>query len=98
MQKRISWWAAILIICLAVPCAVSSACASDPYEQRCGELLRKAQTLRQDLKTVDIVLGSAIDAGTLDRIRSYKLTRSALRKQLESVLKALRVNECTMNR
>jgi len=62
--------------------------------KKCSELVRMAQNCQEDLKTVDTVLGSAIDAGTMDRIKNYKLKRSVVRKQLESVLKAIEIKGC----
>jgi len=63
--------------------------------KKCSELVRMAQNCQEDLKTVDTVLGSAIDAGTIDRIKNYKLKKSVVRKQLESVLKAIEIKGCT---
>jgi hypothetical protein len=60
----------------------------------CAELVRMAQSYQQDLKTVDTVLGSAIDAGNLDRIRSYKLRKATVKRQLKSVLRTIDLKNC----
>jgi hypothetical protein len=86
-----------LIAGLALQLATSAALA-DTSDRDCSDLIRKAQSLRQDLKTVNIVLGSAIDAGGLDRIKSYKLKKRALNKELQSVMKSIRTNECVLDR
>lgn len=66
--------------------------------KRCSELVRMAEDYQQDMKTVDTVLGSAIDAGTMDRIKNYKLKKSVVRKQLEAVLKAIEIKGCALTR
>jgi hypothetical protein len=76
----------------------SAAFAEDCAAKTCSELLRMAQAYQQDLKTVDIVLGSAVDAGNLDRIRTYRLRKNAIRKELQSVLRALSVKDCVSGR
>ncbi len=68
--------------------------AEELVVKSCAELINMATTLRDDLKTVDTVLGYAIDAGNLERIRNYKLKRAAAKKSLESVLKAIEIKEC----
>ncbi len=60
----------------------------------CPELMRMAEQYHEDLRTVDMVLGSAIDSGTMDRIKSYKLRKSAVRQQLDDVVKALEIKGC----
>ena len=72
--------------------------AQDLLETKCGELMRMAETYQQDLKAVDTVLGSAIDGGDMDRIRSYKLKKGVVRKQLDSVMQALDLKGCTKGR
>jgi hypothetical protein len=82
------------VACLCVA-ALSGPCAADELITKpCSELMSMAENYRQDLKTVDTMLNAAIDAGTMDRIRNYKMKRAAARKQLESVLKALDLKEC----
>ncbi len=93
----------LLIVSLAIAagalCAVSTpADAEDLLAKSCSQLMRRAQTYQQDLKTVDTVLGSAIDAGSLERIRSYKLRRGAVKAELKAVLRALDVKGCVASR
>ena len=72
--------------------------AQDLAPKDCSELVRLAQTYEEDLKTVDTVLGSAIDAGNLDRIKSYRLKRAEVKKKLASVLRVIELKECTAPR
>jgi hypothetical protein len=97
MKRHSLPWMIALIAGLALQLATSAALA-DTSDRDCSDLIRKAQSLRQDLKTVNIVLGSAIDAGGLDRIKSYKLKKRALNKELQSVMKSIRTNECVLDR
>ncbi|MFH1112827.1 MAG: hypothetical protein V1792_02805, partial [Pseudomonadota bacterium] len=64
----------------------------------CAELVRMAESYQQDLKTVDTVLGSAIDAGNMDRIQSYQLKKDAVKSQLKSVLRTIDLKECRDSR
>ena len=68
--------------------------AQDLLAYKCEELVRMADTFQQDLKTVDTVLGSAIDGGDMDRIKSYKLRKGIVKKQLDSVLHAVELKGC----
>ncbi len=81
------------IACLAL-FTVGPAAAEDLIVKDCQELMRMAKNYQQDLKTVDTVLGSAIDAGGIDRIKNYQLKKNAVKKQLESVLRAIDLKGC----
>ncbi len=72
--------------------------AQDLLANKCEELMRMADTYQQDLKAVDTVLGSALDGGDMDRIRSYKLKKGVVKKQLESVLRAIDLKGCARAR
>jgi hypothetical protein len=98
MRHRASRVGIVLIGCVTLIMIASAAFAEDLGAKSCSELLRMAQAYQQDLKTVDIVLGSAIDAGNLDRVRSYKLRKNAVRRDLEAVLRALSAKECISSR
>jgi hypothetical protein len=98
MRHRAFRLGIILIGCLTVILIASTPFAADLGAKSCSELLRMAQGFQQDLKTVDIVLGSAIDAGNLDRVRSYKLRKNAVRRELQAVLRALSAKECVNGR
>jgi hypothetical protein len=74
------------------------AIAQDLLANKCEELVRMADTYQQDFKTVDTVLGSAIDSGDMDRIRSYKLKKGMVKKQLDSVLQAIDLKGCARAR
>jgi hypothetical protein len=98
MRYRASRVGMILIGCVMLMVIASAAFAEDYGTKSCSELLRMAQAYQQDLKTVDIVLGSAVDAGNLDRIRSYRLRKNAVRQDLQAVLRALSVKQCVSGR
>jgi len=87
-------WRLIIAVVLATLFICGPSFAEELVVKKCSELVRMAQNCQEDLKTVDTVLGSAIDAGTMDRIKNYKLKRSVVRKQLESVLKAIEIKGC----
>jgi hypothetical protein len=77
---------------------VAPSFAEDLAAKSCAELVRMAQSFQQDLQTVDTVLGSAIDAGNMDRIRSYKLRKAAVNRQIKSVLRTIELKDCTVQR
>lgn len=74
--------------------AASTALAEELVVKSCGELLRMADSCRDDLNTADTVLGSAIDMGTVEMIRNYKLKKQAAKQQLEALTKALELKGC----
>ena len=81
--------AAALVVLPATP-----GFTDDFVVQSCTELLRMADACRDDIKTADIILGSAIDSGDMTRVRAYKLKKSAAKQSLTSVLKALELKGC----
>jgi hypothetical protein len=87
-----------IIVVLVFAGTASFATAQDYFVKNCDELMRIATSYQQDLRTVETVLGSAIDAGTMDRIKSYQLKRGALRKELESVMRAIDLKGCVRGR
>ncbi|HMK36318.1 MAG TPA: hypothetical protein VK463_14685 [Desulfomonilaceae bacterium] len=97
MQLRVTCM--IIIGVLVLPFALGGpALAEDLLLKSCQELVRLAQNYQTDLKTVDTVLGSAIEAGNMDRIRNYQLKKNAVRKQLDSVLRAVDLRGCVIQR
>lgn len=80
---------------LGAPLAVP---AEELIIKSCTELMRLAEACRDDLRAVNIVLGSAVDAGDLDRIRNYKIRRDAAKRQLEQVVKVLELKGCAIGR
>lgn len=80
-----------VVLIAVVPCV-----AGELATKSCAELVRMAHSYQQDLATVDTVLGSAIDAGTMDRIRAYKLRKAAVKRQLKSVLRVIKLKDCTV--
>jgi hypothetical protein len=93
-MRRMSGYCFVLV-CLLV--MASTPCHSEELVVKsCSELLRMAQNYQEDLKTVETMLGSALDAGSgsMDRIKNYKLRKGAVKQQLESVMKAIDARGC----
>jgi hypothetical protein len=87
-----------VILALAVLVLIawaSGAPAAELVTKSCTELIAIADGYQQDLKTVDLMLASAIDAGELDRIKTYRLKKNALKKKLDAVLKAIDIKSCS---
>lgn len=85
------------VACLAI-FAGGPAAAEDLIVKDCRELMHMAKNYQEDLKTVDTVLGSAIEAGGIDRIKNYQLKKNAVRKQLDSVMRAIDLKGCVKQR
>jgi len=98
MQKWLGYWLTMVVVVFIPTFSVGAAPTEELIVKNCAELIRMAQTYQEDLKTVDTVLGSAIDAGNMDRIKNYKLKKGAVKKQLESVMKAIDIKGCVMGR
>jgi hypothetical protein len=96
VRKSIRYWALSFICGLMVLGLAGPSVAEDLTVKTCAELVRIAEGCQQDLKTVDTVLGSAIDAGSMDRIRSYKLRKAEVKKRLKAVMRALEFKECVL--
>lgn len=86
---------ALILAALFLAPAANQAFAQQLIGPSCADLLRMADSYRDDLKTADTVLGSAIDLGSLDMIKSYKLKKENAKRQLEQVLKALEIKGCS---
>ncbi len=76
--------------------AISSRAALDEelVIKNCQELMRLAQNYNEDMQTFNTILGVAIDSGSMDRVRNYKLKKSEVKQKLESVMKALEIKGC----
>ncbi len=98
MKKRSGFSLSALIAGFAIVLASSNLFADDLIVKDCSELLRMAEAYQEDLKTVDIVLGAAIDAGNMVTIKTYKLKKAGFTKQLNAVLKAIEIKECVKSR
>ena len=94
MNRRTFWLKVVPLAGLIFLLVCSAPFASDLWSKSCDDLIRVAEAYEQDLKTVDMVLGAAIDAGNLEKIKSYKLRKEALKKQLESVLSVIGSKDC----
>lgn len=64
----------------------------------CSELMRLADSYRDDYKAADLVLGSAIDMGDMERVKNYKIKRAAAKKKLELVVQSLEIKGCVKPR
>lgn len=94
MKRRLGYWLTIIVASFMATLSAGASPTEDLIVKNCTELIRMAQVYQEDLKTVDTVLGSAIDAGNMDRIKNYKLKKRAVRKQLDSVMKAIDIKGC----
>lgn len=98
MRTSIRYWTLSFITGLIIFGFACPSLAQDLTVKNCAELVRIAEGCQQDLKTVDTVLGSAIEAGNIDRIRSYKLRKAEVRKRLKSVMRVLELKDCVIPR
>lgn len=94
MRKSSTMLLTLACAALLVMPVASTALAEELVVKSCAELQRLADSYRDDLNTADTVLGSAIDMGTVEMIRNYKLRKQAARQQLEAVSKALELRGC----
>lgn len=75
--------------------AAGAPASDDLVIKSCTELIAMAEGYQQDVKTTDLMLASAIDAGDLQRIKTYRLKKNALKKKLDAVVKAIEIKGCT---
>jgi hypothetical protein len=87
-----------LILFFLMICGASPAMSECLDCKTCSELLRLAEDCRQDLKTADMVLGAALDAGAIEKARTYKMRKAASSKQLDEVLKLIDAKMCVMSK
>jgi hypothetical protein len=95
MKKLLVCSVTVALMGLMAIIGVEESHSQELLVKNCSELIAMAQTLEADLKTVDTVLGSAIQAGNMVQIRKYKLKRAAVQKDLNSVLSAINYKSCT---
>lgn len=93
-----AWFVGILGILSFSAAIATAAPEQELIVKSCPELMRMSQTLQEDLRTVDIVLGSALENGAMDRIRTYKMKKSAVRKNVDAVNRALELKGCVKYR
>jgi hypothetical protein len=98
MKKRWGFLVLALIAGFSALLAPSNIFADELIVKDCTELLRLAEAYQEDLKTVDVVLGTVIDAGDMVAIKTYKLKKAAFKKRLDAVLKAIEIKECVKPR
>lgn len=94
MRKLFVYFLMLMAINFIVTAGSGISSAEELVVKNCEELLRMAQNLQEDLKTVDTMLGSAIEAGNMDRINNYKMRKAGVQKQLQSVLQAVDLKSC----
>ncbi|MDA8407601.1 MAG: hypothetical protein M0T73_12195 [Deltaproteobacteria bacterium] len=94
MKKHLVYSVTVVLVGLMTIVGVEESHSQELLVKNCSELITMAQTLETDLKTVDTMLGSAIQAGNMLQIRKYKLKRAAVQKDLNSVLSAIDVKSC----
>lgn len=98
MQTRLGYWLTIVAVFFAATLTAGASSTDELVVKSCSELIRMAQVYQEDLKTVDTVLGSAIDGGNMDQIKNYKLKKGAVKKQLQSVMKAIDLKGCVIGK
>lgn len=98
MQTRLGYWLTIVAVFFAATLTAGASSTNELVVKSCAELIRMAQVYQEDLKTVDTVLGSAIDGGNMDQIKNYKLKKGAVKKQLQSVMKAIDLKGCVIGK
>lgn len=98
MKKTSAFLLLAFIAGLPLLFPLSGVCADDLIVKDCSELLRLAEAYQEDLKTLDVVLGAAIEAGNMVTIRTYKLKKAGFKKRLSAVLKAIEIKECVKSR
>lgn len=99
MMRRwtLGWLVALLSGCMFSFSAAPSF-AEELITKSCAELIRLATNYQEDVKTIDTVLGAAIDAGNLEAIKIYKLKKAAAQKDLDAALKAIDLKECAKSK
>jgi predicted dithiol-disulfide oxidoreductase (DUF899 family) len=90
-RKTIPILAATIVLCLYMTVFASAECLDC---EKCSQLIRLAQKHQQDLKAVSMVLGSAVESGSLERIRAYKLRKGSTRRELDKVMRAIELRGC----
>ncbi|MCX5861139.1 MAG: hypothetical protein NTW27_03315 [Deltaproteobacteria bacterium] len=98
MQRGTRSWFTVLIAGLVLSFSAVPSFAEELIIKSCSELIRLATNYQEDVKTIDTVLGTAIEAGTLESIKIYKLKKSVAQKNLDAVLKAIDLKECAKNK
>lgn len=93
-RLRLTLIAAMLITVFTASAAVSE----ELVVASCPDLLRMVDSYKDDMRAADTMLGSAIDAGSLEMIKNYKLRKEAAKKHLDSVIKALELKGCVKSR
>jgi hypothetical protein len=87
--------AALIVVALSLSWTLNSGADSlDLLQRSCPELIKMAQSYQDDEKMVNTVLSSAIDAGTMERVRKYKLKKAHVKKNLAQIMKAIEIKGC----
>ncbi len=84
-----------VVICMVSTFVVMDKAVGDELiVVNCAELMRMTQNLREDLKTTDIMLGVALENGSMQTVKTYKLKRETINQKLQSVLQAINLKGC----
>lgn len=86
---------ALIVMALSLSWTLHSGADSlDLLQRSCPELIKMAQSYQDDEKIVNTVLSSAIVAGTMERVRKYKLKKAHVKKNLAQIMKAIEIKGC----
>lgn len=86
---------ALCLLAALFSASSASAISEELIVKTCPELMRMAQNLQEDLKTADIMLGSALESGSMTNVKNYKMRKETANKQLQSVLQAINIRGCS---
>ncbi len=98
MRFKIRYLLAGLAIAVVAGAYAPSVWAEDLGGKTCNELLRLSRQCQDDLRTVDMVIGAAVDAGNMDTIRNYKMKRGAMLKERDQIMSAIKFKACVQPR
>jgi len=94
MRRWTQGWFTVLLAGLMLSFSAAPSFADELITMSCSELIRLATNYQEDVKTIDTVLGAAIEAGNLENIKIYKLKKAAAQKNLDATLKAIDLKAC----
>ncbi|MGC8603649.1 MAG: hypothetical protein ACP5VS_08185 [Desulfomonilaceae bacterium] len=68
--------------------------SQDYLSESCSQLIKKVQTLQDDLKTVDTILNTATQAGDTETVQKYTVKKASIKKKLKSASTAVDAKSC----
>jgi hypothetical protein len=84
----------VMLVVIVLTVGTFSASAGCLECMSCAELIQLAKQSQQDLRAIKTVLRSAIAAGNVERVRSYKLDKGAMTKKAQMIMNALESKGC----